>query len=421
MIKKATNNWGWKLLSLFLAFLLWVAVVNTEDPQVSTTIRGIPVEKQNENSITSQKRAIKYVEGDTVDVKVKGKRSIVYKLTQSNIKAFADMRNLSITNAADIQLELPNEIELISKSPSSVLVSLEKIITKQMEIQYEKHGKAKAGFVDLSPTITPSIIELEAAESTIYKIEKVVVPVNIEGISGDFTISVIPILYDYSGSEVSGVNLSATQVQVKVPVEKTKTLPINFKPKETVKEGFVYIGAALSDANVMVRGKQSLVDKLQELVIDTVDIGEMTEKQTVTVNLAKLLPDGVSLNQDNSTVDVNLQIEPMIEREFSYRPEEIQIKDLPEEKEVTIISELPATIHVKGIESKINALTKNDINPTITVADRNNGTHAVTVEWELPEGVEAISPNAQVTIEIISKPESREAGEGEASETNSNN
>lgn len=102
-IKKLTNNLGWKILSFLLACLLWLAVINIEDPQVTTTIRGIAVEKQNEDAITSQKQAIQYVAGNTVDVKVKGRRSVVSRLTASNIKAYVDMRNLSITDAVDIQ------------------------------------------------------------------------------------------------------------------------------------------------------------------------------------------------------------------------------------------------------------------------------------------------------------------------------
>lgn len=400
MIKKLTNNLGWKILSLLLAFLLWLTVINTEDPQVSTTIRGIPVEKLNESAITSQKRAIQYVAGDTVDVKVKGKRSLVYKLTANNIRAYADMKNLSITDAADIQLDLPNEIELISKSPSSVLVKLEKIIRKQLEVQYEKQGKTKSGFVDLNPTITPSVIELEAAESTIYKVEKVVVPVNIDGISGDFTISVTPQVFDYSGALVSGITTSANQIQVKVPVEKTRTIPLNFQVKGKPGEEYVYLGATLSSNEIQVRGKQNLIDKLQELVIDNVDISEMNTKQTVTVNLAKLLPDGISLNQDHSTIEVEIDIEPIISREFEFTAEDIEIKDKTDNQQVLILNEEPIVVTYKGIESVIKEVTKEQIKPFLSVSDRKNGTHSITVEWDGPENLERVSPEVQVTVEI---------------------
>ena len=402
-IKKLTNNLGWKILSFFLACLLWLAVINIEDPQVTVTIRGIAVEKQNEDAITSQKQAIQYVAGNTVDVKVKGRRSVVYKLTANNIKAYVDMRNLSITDAVDIQIELPNDVEFISKTPSSVSVHREKIIVKQMQVQYQKSGEVKTGFVDLSPTITPNVIELEAAESTIYKIEKVVVPVNIDGISGDFTISVTPQIYDYAGSPVTDVNMSVQQVQVKVPVEKTKILPVSFTPADAVGENYAYLGVTLSQTSVAVRGKPALIDGLQELSIDYISIAGMTEKQTVTVNLAKLLPDGVSLNQDNSTLDAEIEIEPIVTQEFSFTPTEVEVRNLPENKEWLVLSEDPVKVRYRGIESKIKLLTKESLQPHISVEGLSNGIHAVTVQWQDPDELERVSPDDRLTVEIFDK------------------
>ena len=400
-IKKLTNNLGWKILSFFLACLLWLAVINIEDPQVTVTIRGIAVEKQNEDAITSQKQAIQYVAGNTVDVKVKGRRSVVYKLTANNIKAYVDMRNLSITDAVDIQIELPNDVEFISKTPSSVSVHREKIIVKQMQVQYQKSGEVKTGFVDLSPTITPNVIELEAAESTIYKIEKVVVPVNIDGISGDFTISVTPQIY--AGSPVTDVNMSVQQVQVKVPVEKTKILPVSFTPADAVGENYAYLGVTLSQTSVAVRGKPALIDGLQELSIDYISIAGMTEKQTVTVNLAKLLPDGVSLNQDNSTLDAEIEIEPIVTQEFSFTPTEVEVRNLPENKEWLVLSENPVKVRYRGIESKIKLLTKESLQPHISVEGLSNGIHAVTVQWQDPDELERVSVDDRLTVEIFDK------------------
>ncbi len=402
-IKKLTNNLGWKILSFLLACLLWLAVINIEDPQVTTTIRGIAVEKQNEDAITSQKQAIQYVAGNTVDVKVKGRRSVVSRLTASNIKAYVDMRNLSITDAVDIQIELPNDVELISKTPASVSVHREKIIVKQMEVQYQKSGQVKTGFVDLSPTITPNVIELEAAESTIYKIEKVVAPVDIDGISGDFVISVTPQVYDYAGSLVTDVDMSVQQVQVKVPVEKTKSLPVSFTPADAVAENYAYLGVNLSQTSVAVRGKAALIDSLQELAIDYISIADMTEKQTVTINLAKLLPDGVSLNQDNSTLEAEINIEPILTQEFSFAPNEIEIRGLPENKELIVLSENPVRVSYRGIESKIKALVKESLRPYVLAEELSNGIHAITVQWEEPDGLERVSEGERLTIEVFDR------------------
>lgn len=400
MVKKLTSNLGWKVLSLVLAFLLWLTVINIEDPQVSTTIRGITVEKLNESAITSKKWSIQYVEGDIVDVKVKGKRSQVYKLSANNIKAYVDMKNISVTGAVDIQLDLPNEVELVSKMPSSVSVQLESIIKKQFEIQYEKYGKVKAGYVDLSPIILPRTIELEAAESTIYKIDKVVVPVDVTGISSEITIAVTPRIYDYSGNELTGIRSDITQTQVRVPVEKSKILPINFTPLGEVAEGFSYQGFSLSETSVIVRGKEDLINALQEVAINKVSLDGLNKKTVVTVNLAKLLPDGVSLNQDKSVVEVTLDIEPIVTREFEFLPSEIKWEGIPEGKKVEIISTEPLKVLYKGVQSYINGLAKEELKPYIYIEEQSNGQHTIPVQWDEPQLIERVSPESQIVIRL---------------------
>lgn len=418
MVKRLTNNLWWKVISFFLAFLLWLTVVNIEDPQVSTTLRGIHVERLNENAITSQKQAIQYVAGDTVDVKLKGRRSLVYKLTNNNIRAYVDMKNISITGSIDIQLDLPNEVELISKTPSSVSVKLEQIIPKQMEIQYEKIGKTKTGYVDLSPIITPSVITIEGAESTIYKVEKVAVPVDINGISGDFTLSVEPQVYDYSGNLVEDVKVSAKLVQVKVPVEKTKLLPILFQPQGEVAKDYAYLGYTLSQENVMVRGQAAQIDAIKEVLVNTVSIADMTSTQTAVVNLAKLLPDGISLNQDKSTVEVEIEIEPIISGEYSFRPEELEIEGLAQEKQLEFVSNAEINANYQGIESKVKALKKEEFKPTIIVENLENGLHTIMVNWQEIEGLTRISAPNFVTVEISNKESATEpeTGSGQANE-----
>ena len=151
------------------------------------------------------------------------------------------------------------------------------------------------------------------------------------------------------------------------------------------------------------RGKPALIDGLQELSIDYISIAGMTEKQTVTVNLAKLLPDGVSLNQDNSTLDAEIEIEPIVTQEFSFTPTEVEVRNLPENKEWLVLSENPVKVRYRGIESKIKLLTKESLQPHISVEGLSNGIHAVTVQWQDPDELERVSVDDRLTVEIFDK------------------
>ena len=54
MKKTLTSNIGLKLISLIAAFILWMIVVNTDDPMITRTYSGISVEVINTEEITDQ-------------------------------------------------------------------------------------------------------------------------------------------------------------------------------------------------------------------------------------------------------------------------------------------------------------------------------------------------------------------------------
>ena len=49
-----TKNLGLKIVSVLGAFILWLVVVNVDDPIISKTYTGIAVEVLNEDVLTEQ-------------------------------------------------------------------------------------------------------------------------------------------------------------------------------------------------------------------------------------------------------------------------------------------------------------------------------------------------------------------------------
>ena len=47
LTKKLTNNLGLKLIAAVSAILLWLLIMNTNDPQTTFTVSGIPIEFAN--------------------------------------------------------------------------------------------------------------------------------------------------------------------------------------------------------------------------------------------------------------------------------------------------------------------------------------------------------------------------------------
>ena len=80
MKEKLGNDLILKVFSLVLAILLWLFVINTEDPVITKSFSNIPVDMLNEQVLDELNRTYKITEGSTVSFTVKGKKTVLDKL-----------------------------------------------------------------------------------------------------------------------------------------------------------------------------------------------------------------------------------------------------------------------------------------------------------------------------------------------------
>lgn len=97
MKRRLMNNIGLKILAFFAALLLWLIVVNIDNPVIDKTFSNIPVTVTNEEVLTADPKnpqTYQIVDGtQTVSVTVVGKRKLLNEIKAEDILATADMRN----------------------------------------------------------------------------------------------------------------------------------------------------------------------------------------------------------------------------------------------------------------------------------------------------------------------------------------
>ena len=97
MEKRLMNNVGLKVLAFLSAFVLWLMVVNIDDPVKTETYHNIPVTVINEEVLAETNQTYQIVD-DTqmVSVTVSAHRSILNKIKNEDIAAIADMKELTL-------------------------------------------------------------------------------------------------------------------------------------------------------------------------------------------------------------------------------------------------------------------------------------------------------------------------------------
>ena len=104
--KTLTNNILLKGVSVAVAVVVWLLVVNVDDPIITSNIAGVAVQVQNEAYIESGGKMSLIKEGENIiSVEVKGKRSIVDKLTPEDLVATADLKQIVNMNTDPIMVD----------------------------------------------------------------------------------------------------------------------------------------------------------------------------------------------------------------------------------------------------------------------------------------------------------------------------
>ncbi len=376
-------------------------MVNYEDPLTTRVIGDISVEKINEEAITSEMKAIEYREGETISVRVRGKRSVVDRMTSRDVHAYADLEKKSITGAIDIQIEVPDGVTVIDKMPSVMMVDLENIITVQKEIQYYMEGEPSENYVYLDPVISPNNIEIQGPESKIGLIKSVLVPVNIEGVVRDVTLYSTPQIIDDNNNIIRGLSKSITQVQIQVPIDKVKSIDILTDLNNLAAEGYEVVDISLSQDKLRVRGDENDIDAIKNITIADIGMTQLTQTTTVTANVADLLPLGIYIHNDIQSVEVVIQVEPILEKTVEINSGDITLRRLPEDMQFAYVEETTGyAVTFRGLQSQLENVTIERISPSLNVDNLEEGIHEVELNIFIPSNVELVSERPSILIEL---------------------
>ncbi len=101
-----------RFLCLVVATVIWLYVMYMHRSDFEVVIEDVPIELRGEDRIF-EKYGLEVVDGDfTVDITIRGRKSVIDTYTKGNIKAYVDIRNLS--DADEFEMEIKHEIPYYS-------------------------------------------------------------------------------------------------------------------------------------------------------------------------------------------------------------------------------------------------------------------------------------------------------------------
>lgn len=403
-----TRNVGLKILSLFLAVLLWVVIMNIDDPYITKTIDDIPVNILNENAVEENNKMYEIDSGDTVAIKVKGKRSIIDGLKADDFKAIADFKQMSMTYAVPIQVSVKetsriseNDIEIL-KQTEMMTLSLEDADAQTFRINIQTIGEVSEGYYVSETIATPNLIEISGSKKQISKIKEVTVEVDVQNKTDSFEVIARPVAYNENGYAVESSKLTFETKEVKVEV---KILPTKEITLDIVQEGDPYYGYECSSIawqpkKITIAGE---AEDLSSIYMLKIPFNVDGKKETINsdISIEDYLDEKYILVDENKSVAVTAKIEKLDSKDVMVRATDINVKNLSEEYEVLFVTKGTITLRVMGLADKLDRILGRDLAPYIDLDGYVVGTHYVSVKSDVNSDV-SVRPTT-IGIEIIEK------------------
>ncbi|TDT52087.1 CdaR family protein [Fonticella tunisiensis] len=394
------------IVSMFLAFILWIYVMGEENPLQTKVIRDIPVKLVNQEAISQLNLALVPEQNITVDITVKGRALSVNNVTPNDFVVEADLAGYPLRkgpNQVPFKIKSkPSTVDIVDNNEYNLInVELDTYLEKTVPVIVNVLGDVKEGYGYLKPECRPTEVLVSGPEKYVNSVVSVVGQVNLDNATTKDLNAVIPVKpQGRDGKTVPYVNVEPKNLNVNVPIKPSKTVPISVKTTGRLPEAKILKSIKPRIDSVTIIGDSNTLDKVKEITTVPFDLSKINS--TSTRELFLNIPSGVwvvSDSQDIKSINVDFIVENRIQKNFTV-PLNIMNRQDAYNYDVQSTN---VNITLSGAESLINSIESKNISASIDLAVLAEGTHQVPVKVVNPDGTDVVDYSPQKIEVTITK------------------
>jgi YbbR domain-containing protein len=383
--------------SLILAILLWGLVTNAQDPEMSRTFSSVPIKV---GELPSPLQVV--VDVPDASVTVTGPRSVISDMSASDVTASLDLDGIDEPGDVTVSIDAgtPRGVWDVSVNPTRLPIRVEESVTELFVVQTEITGNLDATRQVNATVADTSELTVVGPRSSVDRVARVIVPIQIENQTRDFTTSVAPQAVDEQGKPIPEVSISPDTVTVNVSIDaRGKRVAVLTQLEGSPAQGYEVVDRTINPATVLVDGPDALVDSLISVSTEPIDISGASATLTRRVEIVGL-PEGVNvIDPSDQAVDVVIQIRQLGVRQ-PLPAQTITIIGLGEGLAIEVSPDAVA-VTVVAPESMLGSLTTSDLAVQVNVTGLGPGTYSLEPVVALPPGVTWVSSDpGSVTVHI---------------------
>lgn len=407
MKEKITNNLLLKILSLIIAFLVWLIVVNADNPIMTKSFVVSDVQLLNEAYIDADgKMCMQDEEQDPIRVTIRAERKVLDRISASDIRAVADLQQAVSLDTDPVMVPItavcagisPEDIQV---TPQNLSLHVEDKDTQEFVVNVTTNNtRPDRGYEVGTLSSNPEKIKITGPISLINKIDRVNAAIDVSDASEDVTEETEVTVIDkngevFSDTDMAYLNVSKVYVTARL-WEVRSDVRIRAEYSGTAAEGYEAESITTTPNVITVAGSTSALEALEEqnniiwIPADAVDISGEKSDYEEKINISDYLPEGLKLTADSSEdLFIRVNILPEGSSVCEVPTKNIIVENAPDTMQVAFDTAM-IEVRVKKTSEDLEDLTEKEIQASIDLEDIEEGSHELPVEIRLPEGYELV-------------------------------
>ena len=365
------------LVSIVLAFGLWLYVVTVVSPESEETFYDVPVMLKNQGQLQDKELMLMMEETPTVDLKLTGNRSDLARLNKSNITAMVDLSRIYEPGTYEVAYDVsfPAEVgsvSLLGKNPSNLKITVERRITdKPVSVVIEAVGAVPGDCIVQEEILSSNQILVSGPKSVVDQITQARITVDYTDKEKTFDQVLKPTLCNADGEPVDAqlVETDIGSVELTVVVQKIKEVELKVKVVDGGGATQMTSDITINPKTIKVAGTEEDLAGLDTLELGTINLADFS--LDTTKEFAIKLPAGVKDLGNNKTAEVAIQFPELNIVELTVT--EFEAINVPEGMEEEILAQA-LTVRIRGPKTQMAQITAEDVKIVVDFKDRQAGT-----------------------------------------------
>ena len=291
-----------KILSVFLAFILWFFVSGGNQDalglEVRRTFDNIPLSIRNMGADLVVLETV-----ENVTLSLQGMQAAFDGLTPASLEAYVDLNGRKEGwHEVRINAIAPPGVSVVRIEPARANILLDNVISRQMEVEGDYHGEPAQGRVIVETNFEPDYVFVQGPARKVDIVEKVIFLLDLDGAEEDIMAqqtTIFPV--DAELNLVEGLTVVPDVAEIWVHFE----LPRQEMPVEVIvlPEEAVVDSLTVEPQTVELKGPRELLDSLETILTEPIDLETLEDMEDqITLFIPLVIPEGLEADRDSVRV-----------------------------------------------------------------------------------------------------------------------